>query len=133
MERVHNDIDVGIRVELDDPDAFLKVKETLTRIGVASKTSKTLYQSVHILHKKGKYYLVHFKEMFLLDGKSSSITEEDIKRRNLVAQLLVEWGLLRLSEGEQLGELAGFGSVKILPYKEKNQWLLESKYTIGVH
>lgn len=116
----------------DNPQAFLNVRETLTRIGVASKKDKTLYQSVHILHKKGKYYLTHFKEMFLLDGKPTDFTEEDKGRRNTIANLLVEWGLLELVDPDAaLDPLTPINRIKILPFAEKPEWTLIAKYTLG--
>jgi hypothetical protein len=120
---------LGVQIELDDPDAFLKVKETLTRIGIPSLRTKTLYQSVHILHKRGNYYLMHFKEMFALDGKSSDISEDDVKRRNLIASLLQDWGLLKVKS--TLGERAKISTVKVIPFSEKNDWQLEAKYSVG--
>lgn len=120
---------IGIEVKLDDPDSFLKVKETLTRIGIASKKNKTLYQTAHILHKRGQYYICHFKELFSLDGKPSTISDEDIKRRNLIVGLLVDWELVE--PVQEVGEKAPLNTIKILSYKEKDQWKLESKYSIG--
>ena len=123
-----------IEVTLDEKDDFLKVRETLTRIGVASKKDKTLYQSCHILHKQGKYYIVHFKELFALDGKPSTITENDLQRRNAIANLLEEWGLLKILKDEKekiKDNLAPLHQIKIISYKEKDDWELVSKYTIG--
>lgn len=121
-----------IEIRLPSAEDFLKVKETLTRIGVASHKDKTLYQSCHILHKKGKYYLVHFKEIFLLDGKRSDISEADYARRNAIAKLLQEWGLIEIVIPEQIvGNLAPLHQIKIIPFKEKNDWTLCPKYTIG--
>jgi len=121
-----------VEVELKESDDFLKVKETLTRIGVASRKDKILYQSCHILHKRGKYYLVHFKELFALDGKESSITESDIGRRNAISRLLAEWGLLKIISNNSDAPLAPMSQIKVLPYKEKEEWELVPKYNIGV-
>ena len=121
-----------LEIVLRKPDDFLKVKETLTRIGVASKHDKVLYQSCHILHKKGKYYIVHFKELFKLDGKPANISEEDIARRNTIANILAEWGLLNLVNKEHSASpVALISTIKILPHKEKSEWKLEAKYNIG--
>lgn len=121
-----------IEVVLKDPDDFLKVKETLTRIGVPSFKNKTLYQSCHILHKRGKYYIVHFKELFALDGRPSSIMEDDYARRNTIASLLQEWGLVSVVNPSLLEPKVQSGSIKIVSYNDKHNWLLESKYRIGV-
>ena len=118
-----------LEVTLNEPDDFLKVRETLSRIGVASRKERTLYQSCHILHKQGKYYIVHFKELFALDGKASSIVENDISRRNTIANLLKDWGLVNIVG--QLGETAPLSQIKVLSYKEKGDWTLETKYSIG--
>ena len=118
-----------LEVTLNEPDDFLKVRETLSRIGVASRKERTLYQSCHILHKQGKYYIVHFKELFALDGKASSIVENDISRRNTIANLLKDWQLVNIV-GE-MGEMAPLSQIKVLSYKEKNEWTLETKYNIG--
>ena len=118
-----------LEVTLNEPDDFLKVRETLSRIGVASRKERTLYQSCHILHKQGKYYIVHFKELFALDGKASSIVENDISRRNTIANLLKDWQLVNIV-GE-LGEVAPLSQIKVLSYKEKGDWTLETKYSIG--
>lgn len=121
-----------VEVKLPDPQAFLKVKETLTRIGVASKKDKTLYQSCHILHKQGRYYLVHFKEMFMLDGKSTDFSEEDRGRRNTIANLLAEWGLITLVDPKKSQEpLTPLNRIKIIAYSEKPQWTLVAKYSLG--
>lgn len=120
---------VGVEVFLKNPDDFLKIKETLTRIGVASKKDKILYQSCHILHKRGRYAILHFKELFQLDGKDTDISEEDISRRNSIALLLDEWGLLEVKDDEEIE--VDLKQIKIVPYKEKNEWKLESKYSIG--
>ena len=121
-----------MEVTLPNPDNFLKVRETLSRIGVASKKDKTLYQSCHILHKQGKYYIVHFKELFLLDGKKSDFSEDDIARRNTIANLLHEWELLDLVDEEKSDDpVAPLSQIKILSHKEKNDWNLVAKYNIG--
>ena len=121
-----------IEVRLAEPDDFLKVKETLSRIGVASKKEKTLYQSCHILHKQGKYYIVHFKELFALDGKLSTITENDIQRRNAIANLLEEWGLLKIVDYDIVEHnMAPIHQIKIIAFKEKDDWELIAKYNIG--
>ena len=125
-------LDEFVEVKLPDPQAFLKVKETLTRIGVASKKDKTLYQSCHILHKQGHYYLVHFKEMFMLDGKATDFTEEDRGRRNTIANLLAEWGLVTLVEPSKSAEpLTPLNRIKIISYGEKGDWNLVAKYSLG--
>jgi hypothetical protein len=125
-------LDELIEVKLNEPDDFLKIRETLSRIGIASKKEKTLYQSCHILHKQSKYYLVHFKELFLLDGKRSDFTEEDKARRNTIANLLHEWELLDLvNEKKSSSPTAPLSQVKIISHKEKNDWNLIAKYTIG--
>ena len=120
-----------IEVQIDEPDSFLKIKETLTRIGVASKKDKKLYQSCHILHKRGKYYITHFKEMFLLDGKESTLTDDDVKRRNTIANLLEEWGLLKVLDTSKIADRMNLSNIKVLAFKEKGSWSLESKYNIG--
>ena len=127
------DIDNMLEISFKENDDFLKIRETLTRIGVASRKDRTLYQSCHILHKRGKYYLVHFKELFALDGKDSSITENDIARRNAIARLLEEWKLLSIVDAQQASTpLAPMSQIKVLPHKEKNDWSLIAKYNIGV-
>jgi len=121
-----------LEVTLSKEDDFLKIKETLTRIGVSSKTENKLWQSCHILHKKGKYYIVHFKELFLLDGLSSSINENDIGRRNAIAKLLEEWGLLNILDQKKSEQIiAGLNQIKIIPFKDKQNWELIPKYHIG--
>ena len=121
-----------LEISFKENDDFLKIRETLTRIGVASRKDKTLYQSCHILHKRGKYYLVHFKELFALDGKESSITENDLARRNSIARLLDEWDLLSILDEEQSSTpLAPMSQIKVLPHKEKTEWDLIAKYNIG--
>ena len=125
-------LDDFVEVKLPDPQAFLRVKETLTRIGVASKKDKTLYQSCHILHKQGHYYLVHFKEMFMLDGKATDFTEEDKGRRNTIANLLAEWGLIELATPSKSQEpLTPLNRIKIISFGEKDQWSLVAKYSLG--
>ena len=118
-------------VFLRHPDDFLKVRETLTRIGVSSKSEKKLYQSCHILHKQGRYFIVHFKELFLLDGKTSDFSENDLQRRNTITKLLSDWGLVDLCCPEQIENRAPMSQIKILPYKEKKEWTLVAKYSIG--
>ena len=122
-----------VEVVLNEPDDFLKVRETLTRIGVASRKERKLYQSCHILHKQGKYYIVHFKELFALDGKNTNLSLNDIQRRNRIIQLLVDWGLIVISSisKEKIIDLAPLNQIKVLSYKEKGEWTLESKYNIG--
>lgn len=126
------DLNEFVEVRLPDPQAFLKVKETLTRIGVASKKDKTLYQSCHILHKQNHYYLVHFKEMFMLDGKPTDFTEEDQGRRNTIANLLAEWGLIELVDSKKSSEpLTPLNRIKIISFGEKGEWTLVQKYSLG--
>ena len=121
-----------LEVILNEPDDFLKVRETLTRIGVASRKDKKLYQSCHILHKQGRYFIVHFKELFLLDGKKSNLEENDIARRNTIAQLMSDWGLITIDNGSGAVEpLAPMRQIKIIPYREKQEWELCPKYNIG--
>jgi hypothetical protein len=120
-----------VEVVLKEPDDFLKVRETLTRIGVASRKEKKIYQSCHILHKQGKYYIVHFKELFALDGKHTNITENDVQRRNRISQLLSDWGLVGIVDADGLGELAPLNQIKVISFKDKTNWTLESKYNIG--
>ena len=121
--------DMMLEVSLKEPDDFLKIRETLTRIGVASRKEKKLYQSCHILHKKGKYYIVHFKELFSLDCKPANITKNDLERRNRITKLLFDWGLVELAT--QPTEIAPLNQIKVLSYKDKGDWTLESKYNIG--
>ena len=123
--------DSMIEVGLREPDDFLKVRETLTRIGVASRKEKKLYQSCHILHKQGKYYIVHFKELFALDGKKANLSLNDVQRRNRIVQLLGDWGLVSINNKETIAEVAPLSQIKVLAYREKNDWTLESKYNIG--
>ena len=122
-----------VEVTLNEPDDFLKVRETLTRIGVASRKEKKIYQSCHILHKQGKYYIVHFKELFALDGKNTNFSLNDVQRRNRIVQLLVDWGLVSINtiSQEKISDLAPLNQIKVLSFKEKNEWRLESKYNIG--
>tara|TARA_B100000927_G_scaffold202330_2_gene163964 strand:+ start:22659 stop:23081 length:423 start_codon:yes stop_codon:yes gene_type:complete len=122
--------DMMVEVSLKQPDDFLKVRETLTRIGVASRKEKKLFQSCHILHKKGKYYIVHFKELFALDGKHANLTSNDVERRNRITKLLSDWGLVGIVD-EEIGELAPLNQIKVISYKDKGEWILESKYNIG--
>ena len=123
--------DQMIEVTLNEPDDFLKVRETLTRIGVASRKEKKIYQSCHILHKQGRYYIVHFKELFALDGKHANLTVNDVQRRNRIIQLLCDWGLVTVIEPERVTDIAPLNQIKVLAYKEKNEWVLETKYNIG--
>jgi len=120
-----------VEVTLNEPDDFLKVRETLTRIGVASRKEKKLYQSCHILHKQGRYYIVHFKELFALDGKKANLFENDVQRRNRVTQLLQDWGLVNIVESSKVSDSAPLSQIKVLSYKDKGDWTLESKYNIG--
>jgi hypothetical protein len=121
-----------VEVELPSEESFLKIKETLTRIGIASRKDKKLYQSCHILHKQGKYYIVHFKELFMLDGKINNFSDEDKARRNTIVKLLEEWGLIKTISASIADEPAApLSQIKILPYKEKDQWELVAKYSIG--
>ena len=126
------DIDNMLEISFSENDDFLKIRETLTRIGVASRKDRTLYQSCHIFHKQGKYYIVHFKEMFAIDGKPSNLSEEDIGRRNKIVELLQEWGLIRVVKPEAIEEpKASMSQIKIINHKEKSEWKLEAKYNIG--
>ena len=120
-----------LEVTLNEPDDFLKVRETLTRIGVASRKDNKLYQSCHILHKQGRYFIVHFKELFLLDGKKSNLEENDLARRNTIATLISDWGLVSIDNKETVHPLAPLRQIKIIPFKEKNNWELCAKYNIG--
>mgnify|MGYP001409543568 CR=1 FL=1 len=123
--------DKMIEVRLNEPDDFLKVRETLTRIGVASRKEKKLYQSCHILHKQGKYYIVHFKELFALDGKYANLTINDVQRRNRITRLLVDWGLIQVVKDDLIFDIAPLNQIKVLPYRDKSEWILEQKYNIG--
>ena len=120
-----------IQVTLKEPDDFLKVRETLTRIGVASRKERKLYQSCHILHKKGDYFIVHFKELFALDGKRANLSDNDLQRRNRIIQLLSDWGLVEVVDKTSIADAAPLSQIKVISYKEKLDWILESKYNIG--
>ena len=120
-----------LEVTIKQPDDFLKIRETLTRIGVASRKDKTLYQSCHILHKQGKYYITHFKELFALDGKKSTLTSNDIERRNTIAILLQDWNLIDIVDKKAAENKAPLSQIKVLPFKEKKEWVLSTKYNIG--
>lgn len=122
---------VPLEIFLEDDDDFLKVKETLTRIGVASRKDRVLYQSCHILHKQGRYFIVHFKELFALDGKQADLTDNDIERRNTIAKLLSDWGLIKIKDSNNFFNTAPLSQIKVLSYKEKDEWTLQSKYNIG--
>ncbi len=127
-----NIVDSLVEVTLPSQDSFLKVKETLTRIGVASKKDKVLYQSCHILHKQGRYYIVHFKELFILDGKTNTLSDEDRARRNTIVNLLEEWGLVSTVKPEVVQDpVSPLSQIKVLPYKERDEWSLVAKYSIG--
>ena len=123
--------DQMVEVTLNEPDDFLKVRETLTRIGVASRKEKKLYQSCHILHKQGRYYIVHFKELFALDGKKANLSINDVQRRNRIIQLLSDWGLVTLKDAELVTDIAPLNQIKVISYKDKSNWILETKYNIG--
>jgi|TARA_B100000035_G_scaffold219067_1_gene187913 hypothetical protein len=123
--------DQMIEVTLNEPDDFLKVRETLTRIGVASRKEKKIYQSCHILHKQGRYYIVHFKELFALDGKHANLTVNDVQRRNRIINLLADWGLITIVNPELIVDVAPLNQIKVLSYKDKGDWTLETKYNIG--
>jgi hypothetical protein len=123
--------DQMVEVFLNEPDDFLKVRETLTRIGVASRKERKIYQSCHILHKQGRYYLVHFKELFALDGKHANLTVNDVQRRNRIAQLLADWGLITIKDVTKIQDIAPLNQIKVLSYKDKDEWILETKYNIG--
>ena len=123
--------DQMVEVTLNEPDDFLKVRETLTRIGVASRKEKKIYQSCHILHKQGRYFLVHFKELFALDGKHANLTVNDVQRRNRIAQLLADWGLVGVVDTIRIQDIAPLNQIKVLSYKDKGDWILETKYNIG--
>ena len=123
--------DQMLEVVLNEPDDFLKVRETLTRIGVASRKEKKLYQSCHILHKQGKYFIVHFKELFALDGKRAYLTINDVQRRNRITRLLADWGLITIVQEGSVTDIAPLNQIKVLSYKDKGDWILEQKYNIG--
>lgn len=125
------DASAMIEVRLKQPDDFLKVRETLTRIGVASRSENKLYQSCHILHKQGRYYIVHFKELFLLDGKESNFSDNDVQRRNKITKLLSDWGLVEIVNETLVEDASSISQIKIIPYKEKGDWELVPKYSIG--
>ena len=131
IEEVQWTAESMVEVGLKEPDDFLKVRETLTRIGVASRKEKKLYQSCHILHKQGGYYIVHFKELFALDGKKANLSTNDVQRRNRIVQLLSDWGLISMMSKESIADVAPLSQIKVLAYKEKGDWTLESKYNIG--
>ena len=122
---------IMVEVILNEPDDFLKVRETLTRIGVASRKEKKLYQSCHILHKQGRYFITHFKELFALDGKHANLTVNDIQRRNRIIQLIADWGLVEVVDVSKVQDIAPLNQIKVLPHKEKGDWILETKYNIG--
>ena len=128
---VHWSQDQMVEVILNEPDDFLKVRETLTRIGVASRKEKKLYQSCHILHKQGRYFIVHFKELFALDGKHANLTVNDVQRRNRIARLLADWGLITIVKEASVADIAPLNQIKVLAYKDKGDWILEQKYNIG--
>ena len=123
--------DQMVEITLNEPDDFLKVRDTLTRIGVASRKEKKIYQSCHILHKQGRYYIVHFKELFALDGKHANLTQNDVQRRNRIIQLLSDWGLISILNVSKITDIAPLNQIKVLAYKEKHEWILETKYNIG--
>ena len=123
--------DQMVEVLLNEPDDFLKVRETLTRIGVASRKEKKLYQSCHILHKQGRYFIVHFKELFALDGKRANLTVNDVQRRNRIVRLLADWGLISVVSPDSVTDIAPLNQIKVLAYKDKSDWILEQKYNIG--
>ena len=129
MESINWSQEKMLEVSLKEPDDFLKIRETLSRIGVASRKERKLYQSCHILHKQGRYYIVHFKELFALDGKETNLSENDIARRNTIANLLRDWGLVEVIGNSEL--VAPLSQIKIISFKEKDEWILETKYNIG--
>jgi len=129
--KVNWEQDQMVEVVLNEPDDFLKVRETLTRIGVASRKEKKLYQSCHILHKQGRYYIVHFKELFALDGKHANLTVNDVQRRNRIIRLLADWGLITVIKADSITDIAPLNQIKVLSYKDKGDWILEQKYNIG--
>jgi hypothetical protein len=131
VDNIKWSIEDMLEVTIKQPDDFLKVRETLTRIGVASRKDKTLFQSCHILHKQGKYYIVHFKELFALDGKTATLSENDIQRRNTIAILLQDWSLIDIVKKEKSENKAPLSQIKVLPFKEKKDWILSAKYNIG--
>jgi len=123
--------DQMVEISLNEPDDFLKVRETLTRIGVASRKEKKIYQSCHILHKQGRYFLVHFKELFALDGKHANLTSNDVQRRNIIEQLLSDWRFVEVLNTDQIKDIAPLNQIKVLAYRDKGDWILETKYNIG--
>jgi hypothetical protein len=129
---MNDEINVGVLIELKHPDDFLLIKESLTRIGVANQNEKKLYQSCHILHKRGRYYITHFKELFLLDGKTANITQDDIHRRNLIVSLLSDWGLLKIHDEKSIEPKSPMNSIKVLSFSDKSQWTCIPKYTVGI-
>ena len=131
MEEINWTQEQLLEVGLGEPDDFLKVRETLSRIGVASRKERKLYQSCHILHKQGKYYIVHFKELFALDGKHANLTVNDVQRRNRIARLLADWGLISVVKPDSVSDIAPLNQIKVLAYKDKGDWILEQKYNIG--
>ena len=131
MEEINWTQEMMLEVGLKEPDDFLKVRETLSRIGVASRKEKKLYQSCHILHKQGRYYIVHFKELFALDGKHANLTSNDVQRRNRITQLLSDWGLIEVVKEDTISDIAPLNQIKVLSFKEKDEWTLETKYNIG--
>ena len=131
MESINWTQEQMLEVELKEPDDFLKIRETLSRIGVASRKDKVLYQSCHILHKQGKYFIVHFKELFALDGKRANLSENDVQRRNRIIKLLSDWGLVEIVKIDEVKDAAPLSQIKVIAYKEKHDWTLESKYNIG--
>ena len=130
-EAINWSADSMLEVTIKQPDDFLKIRETLTRIGVASRKDKTLFQSCHILHKQGKYFITHFKELFALDGKHANLTQNDVQRRNRIIQLLSDWGLITIMNVSKITDIAPLNQIKVLAYKEKHEWILETKYNIG--
>jgi hypothetical protein len=124
-------IDSMVEIKLKAPDDFLKIKETLTRIGIASAKTNTLYQTAHILHKRGKYYIISFKEIFLIEGRESTLTLADVARRNRIVSLLVDWNLCSIVEPKSIANKADMGAIKVVPYKEKQNWTLKAKYQLG--
>ena len=131
MESINWKPEQMLEVVLKEPDDFLKIRETLSRIGVASRKERKLYQSCHILHKQGKYFIVHFKELFALDGKHANLTQNDVQRRNRIVQLLADWGLVDIMNVEKIQDIAPLNQIKVLSYKDKGDWILETKYNIG--
>ena len=131
MEELEWHPDLMLEIRLSEPDDFLKVRETLSRIGIASRKERKLYQSCHILHKQGRYYIVHFKELFALDGKRANLTVNDVQRRNRITKLLSDWGLIGIVKEESVADIAPLNQIKVLSYKDKGDWILEQKYNIG--